>query len=219
MQGFLPNRMRSENFKSFCDKSLFSPFRFFPDLHQPFTRNGFHGSYIVLLICLYGTMKPYLWCFNVISGALEPSVAAESHMDLQEDPLNPYWFLEVDDSENQAVKLRSRHRLPSHHVCSPRCARMCFVFVCARVWVRVCLSAHVALFPVCERVCAGICVCVCVSREPWWIMFLAELQRENDPLSSHTHTYTHIQAGRKNDSHLWGQHSMTTAKWGENDGW
>ena len=58
------------------------------------------------------------------------------------------------------------------------------------------LNARVALFFL--FVCKCVCVCVCVSAyvcvSPGrWIMFLAELQRENDPLSSHTrtHTYTH----------------------------
>ena len=150
-------------------------------------------------------------------------------MDLQEDPLNLYWFLKVDDSDNQAVKLRSRHRLPSHHVCSPRCVCMRFVFVCVCVWVCVFLNARVALFFlfVCKCVCVCVCVCqhmcVCLLGAVMDNVFGWAAERKRSIVfahtSTHTYTHTHTQAGRKNDSHFWGQHSMTTAKWGENDGW
>lgn len=80
--------------------------------------------------------------------------------------------------------------------------------VCACVWGGG-FSACVSLLPV--SVCAG--MCVCSSPESMMDNVFGQDAERNDPSSSHTHTHT--QAGRRNNR---GHHTMTTARWGENDG-
>lgn len=107
---------------------------------KTFPRNVFYSNHIVPIILSYETMKPYQCCCNVISGAVEPSVAAGSHMDLQEDPLNLYWFLKVSDWRNQtSVELQSKRIIPSCHEQFPWCVfKDTLVPVC--VGITVCAS-------------------------------------------------------------------------------
>lgn len=48
------------------------------------------SSHIVLAIGLDETMKAYKWRYSIISGAVEPSAKAHSHVDLQESTFNLY---------------------------------------------------------------------------------------------------------------------------------
>lgn len=74
-----------------------------------FPGNAFDSNYIILLMSLSSTMKPYREPCNIISLEVVPSVLAERYMDLQENLLSASAidFQEVDGLDTQAaVKLR-----------------------------------------------------------------------------------------------------------------
>lgn len=158
----------------------------------------FYSNHIILLISLYETMRPYLkWC-NIISGAVELHVAAESRQ-IHRDSLGLYWSAEVHESENAACGPAARLR------CFWVCVCVCFLsfFLFKQV------PSYLIFFSK-WKVCGT--VCVCFSRGPWWIMFLVKLQTHCPLTCSHTHTHIQVytlcvvretdKTGRGDDSHL-----------------